>query len=97
MNAPSAFRIGFLSIITAAGLLVASNGIAADLTTKSETEGWIMKPKAVSGDSKISEISAPPRQVVDTKGNVYLLVPLQTKDGKMCGEPVHEYMPRIDS
>jgi hypothetical protein len=38
--------------------------------------------KAVSGDMEIPETPAPQRQVVDSNGNIYLLIPLQTKNGK---------------
>ena len=80
MTTKSVFRMGFLSMIAATGLFVASNGFAADAHTTSNSEG--VKAKAVSDDLKIPETPAPRWQVVDAKGNVYLLTPLQTKDGE---------------
>ena len=93
MNTRSVFKMGVLSVMAATGLCMASNSLAADTHTASTSED--MKSKAVSGDGEISDTPAPPRQVVDSNGNVYLLIPLQTKDGTACGEPVHEYIPRI--
>ena len=80
MSATSVFKMGFLSIIGATGLFVASNGFAADAHTTSTSEG--VMAKAVSDDVKIPETPAPQRQVVDSNGNVYLLIPLKTSDGK---------------
>jgi len=90
---PSAF--GHLSLGAATGLLVASNGFAADAHTTTKFEGV----KANSGtathgrsgnndtltwseDFKIPETPAPHWQVVDTKGNVYLLNRLVIKGDK---------------
>ena len=95
MSAKSLFKIGFLSMIAATGLFVASNGFAADAHTTSKFEGV----KANSGtatharsgnndtltwsdDFKIPETPAPHWQVVDTKGNVYLLNRLAIKGDK---------------
>lgn len=93
MSAKSVFKTGYLSMMAAIGLFTASNSFAADAHTASASEG--IKSTAMSGDGKISESPAPPRQVVDSNGNVYRLIPLQTKDGTACGEPVHGYIPRI--
>ena len=93
MSATSVFKMGFLSMVAVSGLFVASNGFAADAHTTSNSEG--MKARAVSDDGKIPKTPAPQRQVVDSNGNVYLLIPLQTKDGKVCGEHVPQYIPRI--
>ena len=81
--------MGFLSMITETGLFVASNGFAADAHTTSHSEG--VKAKAVSDDVKIPETPAPRWQVVDSKGNVYLLTPPQTKEGKAFVEYVIPY------
>ena len=95
MSAKSLLKIGFLSMIAATGLFVASNGFAADAHTTSKFEGV----KANSGtatharsgnndtltwsdDFKIPETPAPHWQVVDTKGNVYLLNRLAIKGDK---------------
>ena len=80
MSAKSVFKMGFLSMIAATGLFVASNGFAADAHTTSISEG--VTAKAVSDDVKILETSAQRWQVVDSKGNVYLFIPMKTKDGK---------------
>ena len=90
MSAQSRFKMGFLSIIIAAtGLFVASNGFATDAHTTSQSEG--VKAKAMSDDLKIRETPAPPLQVVDSKGNVYLLTQLKTSDGKASVEYVTPY------
>ncbi len=95
MSAKSVLKMGFLSMVAAAGLFVASIGFAADAHTTSKFEGV----KANSGttvharagntdtltwsdDFKIPETPAPHWQVVDTKGNVYLLNRLAIKGDK---------------
>lgn len=95
MRVQSMFKLGFLSMVAATGLFVASNGFAADAHTTSKFEGV----KANSGtasharsgnsdtltwsdDFKIPETPAPHWQVVDTKGNVYLLNRLAIKGDK---------------
>ena len=95
MSARSVFKMGFLSMVAATGLFVASIGFAADAHTTSKFEGV----KANSGtatharsgnndtltwsdDFKIPETPAPHWQVVDTKGNVYLLNRLAIKGDK---------------
>ena len=92
MRAQSIVKLGFLSMIAATGLFMASNGFAADVHTTSKFEGV----KANSGtashgrvsnsdtltwseDFKIPDTPAPHWQVVDTKGNVYLLNRLTIK------------------
>jgi len=44
-----------------------------------------------SGDSKMPENRESQLQVVDSEGNIYLLTPLQTKDGKVTVEYVVPY------
>ena len=95
MSAKSVFKMGFLSMVAATGLFVASIGFAADAHTTSKFEGV----KANSGtaiharsgnndtltwsdDFQIPETPAPHWQVVDTKGNVYLLNRLAIKGDK---------------
>ncbi|MGQ0665659.1 MAG: hypothetical protein ACT4O4_01370, partial [Nitrospiraceae bacterium] len=95
MSAKTVFKIGFLSMVAATGLFVASNGFAADAHTTSKFEGI----KANSGTAthgrsgnndtltwseefKIPDTPAPHWQVVDTKGNVYLLNRLAIKGDK---------------
>jgi hypothetical protein len=89
MSAKSVFKMGFLSMIAATGLFVASNGFATEAHTTSQSEGV----KATAGwvDLKIPETPAPPLQVADSKGNVYLLTPLKTSDGKVSVEYVTPY------
>lgn len=95
MSGKSVSKMGFLSLVAAAGLLFAANGFAADIHTTSKFEGV----KANSGnathgrsgnndtltwseDFKIPDTPAPHWQVVDTKGNVYLLNRLVIKGDK---------------
>jgi hypothetical protein len=95
MSTTSVFKMGFLSMITGIGMFVASNGFAADAhtmsnskdmkahtgvaTQASEATGVV---RVVSDDLKMPESRALQLQVVDDKGNVYLLIPMQTKDSK---------------
>jgi hypothetical protein len=83
------FKMGLLSMVAATGLFVASNGYAADANTTSQSEG--VKAKAVSDDGKMPATPAPRWQVVDSKGNVYLLTQLKTSDGKVFVEYVSPY------
>ncbi|MGQ0556281.1 MAG: hypothetical protein ACT4PN_10125 [Nitrospiraceae bacterium] len=95
MSSKRVFKMGFLSLVAATGLLVASNGFAADAHTTSKFEGV----KANSGTAthgrsgnndtltwseefKIPDTPAPHWQVVDIKGNVYLLNRLVIKGDK---------------
>jgi hypothetical protein len=108
MSAKSVFKMGFLSMIAATGLFVASNGFAAEARTTSNVEDVRAKTgmpaqareatgdtRAVLDDVKSPETPAPRGQVVDSKGNVYFLTLLKTTDGEACGEHVHQYIPRI--
>lgn len=102
MNVGGLSKAGVLSIIAAAVLLVASNGFSADPSPKSG--GVELKPKAVIQeklnvkdlDEEVSHL-----EVVDSKGNAYLLIPLKTtggskpvvaEDGKIIVEYVHPYV-----
>jgi hypothetical protein len=95
MCVKSVFKMGFLSMIAAVGLFMASNVFAADAHTTAKFEGI----KANSGtatharsgntdtltwsdDFKTPETPAPHWQVVDTKGNSYLLNRLAIKGDK---------------
>jgi hypothetical protein len=89
MNAKSMFKMGLLSIIAATGLCGVSNGVAADAGTRSRSEG--LMATGGSDDSKMPESRASQLQVVDSGGNVYLLTPLQTKNGKVTVEYVVPY------
>lgn len=108
MSAKSVVKMGFLSMIAVTGLFGASNGFVAEARTTSNVEdvraktGMAAQARKATGeartvldDVKSPETPAPREQVVDSKGNVYLLTPLKTKDGEACGEHVHQYIPRI--
>lgn len=95
MSSKSWFKIGFLSMVAATGLFVASNSFAADAHTTSKFEGVKANSgTAIHGRSgnndtltwseefKIPDTPAPHWQVVDTKGNVYLLNRLVIKGDK---------------
>ena len=95
MSAKSVFKVGFLSMVAATGLFVTSIGFAADAHTTSKFEGvkansgTATHARSGNGDTltwsddfKIPETPAPHWQVVDTKGNVYLLNRLAIKGDK---------------
>src|SRR5262245_3268095 len=95
MSAKGSFTLGMLSMIAAVGRLTAANGFAADAhtTTKFEgvkansgtaTHGWQGNNDTLtwSEDFKIPDTLAPHWQVVDTKGNVFLLQRLKIKGDK---------------
>jgi hypothetical protein len=98
MKATVVRKMGVLSVM-AAGLFMASNGFAADAHTTAKFEGVKansgMATHGRSGnndtltwsdDFKIPDTPAPHWQVVDTKGNVYLLNRLKIKGGLLGGE-----------
>ncbi len=95
MSSKSWFKMGFLSMVAATGLFVASNGFAADAHTTAKFEGvkantgMAMHGRSGNNDTltwseefKIPDTPAPHWQVVDTKGNVYLLQRLAIKGDK---------------
>lgn len=95
MSQKSWFKMGFLSMVAATGLFVVSNGFAADAHTTAKFEGVKantgMATHGRSGNNdtltwseefKIPDTPAPHWQVVDTKGNVYLLQRLAIKGDK---------------
>lgn len=95
MSAKSALRMTALSLIAVTGLFVASNGLAADAHTTAKFEGVKANSGTAthgragdsdtltwSDDFKIPETPAPHWQVVDTKGNVFLLQRLTIKGEK---------------
>ncbi len=99
MRAKSVFTMGVLSMIAATGLFVASNGFAADAHTTSKFEGakansgTALHGRSGNNDTltwseefKIPDTPAPHWQVVDSKGNVYLLNRLKIKGGVLSGE-----------
>lgn len=95
MSAKSTFKMGVVSLIAVTGLFVASNGFAADAHTTAKFEGVKANSGTAthgrsgnsdtltwSDDFKIPETPAPHWQVVDTKGNVFLLQRLTIKGDK---------------
>ena len=89
MNAKRAFVMGFLSMIATAVLFVALNDPAADAQTTSNSEA--VTAKSMADDVKIPETPASQWWVVGAKGDVYLLTPLKTKNGKASAECVPPY------
>ena len=88
-------RLAVLSAVIAVGLLSATTGFAADAHTTSKFEGVKANSGTAthssqgskdmltwSDDFKIPDTPAPHWQVVDSKGNVYLLNQMRIKDGK---------------
>lgn len=95
MGGKSVSKMGLLSLVAATGLFFAANGFAADIHTTSKFEGVKANSgNATHGrsgnndtltwseDFKIPDTPAPHWQVVDTKGNVYLLNRLVIKGDK---------------
>lgn len=95
MSSKHGFKMGFLSLVAATGLFFASNSFAADVHTTSKFEGVKANSGTAthgrsgnndtltwSDDFKIPDTPAPHWQVVDTKGNVYLLNRLVIKGDK---------------
>jgi hypothetical protein len=87
--------LGLCSMVAAAGLFAAANGFAADAHTTSKFEGVKANSGTAShgragnsdtltwsDDFKIPDTPAPHWQVVDTKGNVFLLQRLKIKGDK---------------
>lgn len=95
MGAKTVFKMGLLSMVAATGLCVASQGLAADAHTTAKFEGVKANSGTAthgrsgnsdtltwSEDFKIPDTPAPHWQVVDTKGNVFLLQRLKIKGDK---------------
>ena len=95
MSAKGSFTLGMLSMIAAVGLFTAANGFAADAHTTTKFEGVKANSGTAthgrqgnndtltwSEDFKIPDTPAPHWQVVDTKGNVFLLQRLKIKGDK---------------
>ena len=89
------FMLGLCSMVAAVGLFTAASGFAADAHTTSKFEGVKANTGTAthgrtgnndtltwSDDFKIPETPAPHWQVVDTKGNVFLLNRLAIKGDK---------------
>ena len=95
MNAKGSFTLGMLSMIAAVGLFTAANGFAADAHTTTKFEGVKANSGTAthgrqgnndtltwSEDFKIPDTPAPHWQVVDSKGNVFLLQRMKIKGDK---------------
>lgn len=89
------FILGLCSMVAAIGLFTAANGFAADSHTTAKFEGVKANSGTAShsrsggndtltwsNDFKIPDTPAPHWQIVDTKGNVYLLNRLTIKGDK---------------
>lgn len=108
MSAKSVFKMGFLSMIAATGLLFGTaNGFADTGHTTSKSEGVrtntgveaealeAAEDKPVVADEvQIPETPASRDHVVDSEGNFNRLTPPQTKGSKGYGERLPRYMPR---
>lgn len=95
MSAKTVFKMGLLSMVAATGLFVASQSLAADAHTTAKFEGVKANSGTAthgrsgnndtltwSEDFKIPDTPAPHWQVVDTRGNVFLLQRLKIKGDK---------------
>jgi hypothetical protein len=95
MRSTHSFMLGLCSVVAAVGLFTAANSFAADGHTTSKFEGVKANSGTAtharsgnndtltwSDDFKIPETPAPHWQVVDTKGNIYLLNRLAIKGDK---------------
>lgn len=95
MSGKGSFTLGMLSMIAAVGLFTAANGFAADAHTTTKFEGvkansgTAMHGRQGNNDTltwseefKIPDTPAPHWQVVDSKGNVFLLQRLKIKGDK---------------
>lgn len=95
MHSTRSFMLGLCSMVAAVGLFTAANSFAADGHTTSKFEGVKANSGTAtharsgnndtltwSDDFKIPETPAPHWQVVDTKGNIYLLNRLAIKGDK---------------
>jgi hypothetical protein len=102
MNDRSTLKAGILTVIAAAVLLTVPNGFTADQPSKGGSVELKAKPAPQKNmnvkdlDEQVSHL-----EVVDSKGNAYLLIPLKTaegkspvvaEDGKIIVEYVHPYM-----
>lgn len=95
MSAKGSFTLGMLFMIAAVGLFTAANGFAADAHTTTKFEGVKANSGTAahgrqgnndtltwSEEFKIPDTPAPHWQVVDSKGNVFLLQRLKIKGDK---------------
>ncbi len=95
MRQLSSLRMGMLSLLAVVGLLVSTNSFAADAHTTAKFEGVKANSGTAaharqgnkdsltwSDDFKIPDTPAPHWQVVDSKGNIYLLQRLVIKGDK---------------
>ncbi len=106
MKALSWIKTGVLPIIAGMALLMASTALAGDKSAVSGG-GMELKPKVVTQDKlnvKDLDEEVSHLEVIDSKGNAYLLIPLKTtagnkpvvaEDGKIIVEYVHPYAERL--
>jgi hypothetical protein len=93
---------GVLSVVAVAVMLAVPHGFAADQPPKSGSVELKAKPATHKNlDVKTLDEQVSHMEVVDSKGNAYLLIPLKTAegnspvvaaDGKIIVEYVHPYM-----
>jgi hypothetical protein len=107
MNVEGLSRAGVSSIIVAAALVIVPNGFAADQPSKG-SGGMELKAKpGMQKNVNVKELDEEVShlEVIDSKGNAYLLIPLRTtagnkpvvaEDGKIIVEYVHPYTPPIN-
>lgn len=105
MNVRDTSKSAVLPIIATVTMLATAYGFAADPPSKSS--GMELKPMSATQkhlnvkdlDEEVSHL-----EVVDSKGNAYLLIPLRTtagnkpvvaEDGKIIVEYVHPYTGRL--
>ena len=106
MNVHGLSKAGVLFGIVAAALLMVPNGFAADQPaggiSQTEAISEIATQKNVNVKALDEEVSH--MEVIDSNGNVYLLVPIKStggnepavaKDGKIIVEYVHPYVGRL--
>lgn len=105
MKARGISKVGVLSVVTVATVLTAWNGFAADqppMGGNAEMKAKASAPK--TPDVKALDEEVLHLEVVDSRGNAYLLIPLKTtggnkpavaEDGKIIVEYVHPYTGRL--
>lgn len=102
MNDRSMSKVGILTVMAAAVIFAVPNGFAAAQTSKGGSVELKAKPATQKNvDVKSLDEQVSHLEVLDSKGNAYLLIPLKTAegnspvvaaDGKIIVEYVHPYM-----
>lgn len=103
MNVGGLSKVGVLSVIAAAVLLAVSNVYAVDQPSKGSGSMALKAQPTMQKNVNVKDLDEEVShlEVVDSKGNAYLLIPLRTtggnkpvvaEDGKIIVEYVHPYM-----